>query len=143
MSAAQMDAFGVEAETRPEDLYSLYLRETHGLPDGWRWWEGSSSTDEVPEGFVRFRGAVAPLNERTGEPNWRKKDKETERTFFVKRDDFEAWSKARAERLNECLKCRGTGVYVYGWHRDHGRLSKTCPQCNGSGEHNRATGGAA
>jgi hypothetical protein len=115
------------------DLMTLYAREVVGMPDGWHWWEATSSPDEVPEGTIRLRGAVAPIGPKSGSPQWRRKDPATERTVFLDRQKFQAWVAERAERLNECPVCRGTGYRFVGVGVSTGARYDSCPRCGGTG----------
>jgi hypothetical protein len=155
MSAAQIDAFsGVQAEERsPEgwhrrraeprpDLRSLYAQEVLGAPSGWDWYEFDASPDRVPAGFLKLRGAVAPLGPRTGRPDWSRRDRSTDRTLFIERARFEAWQRARAERLDECIACQGAGEVLARASAIDGAWYRTCRTCGGDGKHTRPEGAA-
>lgn len=129
-----------ERETRKiPDLYSEYLHETNDLPDGWMWFEVDSDPERVPDGYVRFRGAVTPIGPRTGRPNWRKMDRATERTLFVRWADFAAWKLERARDRGECPDCYGWGEQIASASVD-GRTWRTCRSCSGSGAFAASTG---
>jgi hypothetical protein len=113
------------------DLYSLYLREKHGLPDEWTWHSASSAPGDVPEGYMRFEGAVAPLGKR-GARNWRKMDKSTERTFFVVRRDWEGWKAERERTTGICQDCGGHGKTLASFGI-HGTTYRDCRHCSATG----------
>jgi hypothetical protein len=149
VNAAQIDAFGGgETATHPKgwhrqrkpdapDLRTLYAREVLGMPEGWEWDEWSRAEDQVPAGFFKLVGAVAPRGPRTGAPQWAKRDRSTERTLFIEYAAWEQWYKERAARLNECVECGGTGERLASVSVRDGAWYRVCSRCGGDGKHNR------
>lgn len=80
------------------DPLTWAIRQSHPeLPDGWAWMRASTDDD----GHTTATGAVCPLfkrGPRKGQRNWSKRDRSTERTFIVPKDEFKAArDAARAE----------------------------------------------
>lgn len=121
-------------QKRRTDFYSLYAREALGMPDGWIWDEITQSPEKAPKGFFRMTGVVVPLGPRTGRPNWRKADKDTERTVFVAWKDFEAWQEARGRERDECPRCDGSGETIAS-AGVNGTTYRPCRRCDATGRY--------
>jgi hypothetical protein len=75
--------------------YEAYEIANLGIPEGWIGFRWSRLPEEVPEGFVKVTGAVTPnvykSGPRKGSPNFKTRDKSTERILFIKPEDVDAW----------------------------------------------------
>ena len=75
-------------------IIERHLREKHSLPDDFRFYRYMRGPDGVPVSdcfFTQLWGVCCPLKKSgkwKGRPNWKAKDKLTERTFVVT-----VWSK--------------------------------------------------
>lgn len=113
------------------DLYAMFLGETQGAPSGWRVGTLSTLDSDAPPGFAKVHGAVHPVN-RDGYGTWDKRDRSTERTYFVKMSDVDDFRKAKATAEGVCYECWGQGSVCTGFSAATGKKYKPCPVCGGS-----------
>ncbi len=114
-------------------LAEIYLREKHNLPENWQIFSFKVLDDKVEE----LTGAVAPLyikGPKKGRVNWAKKDRTTEKTFYVILSEFRAWAMQWEEKTGTCVECMGRGEVATGWSKDDGTKHKECPRCKGTGK---------
>ena len=93
------------AKPSPTDTYSEYARQRYNLPDDWQWvsacWGGGPDA-ELPENICRLRGAVyaaKKTGKNKGKPNYSKPLTPVS-TFFLMRDEFQAWKAKRKQEAN-------------------------------------------
>lgn len=111
----------------------MHAREMAGETPDWRAYrfESIGNPGEPPAAY-RVRGARVPLA-KDGKPNWRKKERATDREIVIAHDAHEAWLDAWEEREGRCKRCLGAGRVWRGWSRDAGHRYATCPRCSGVG----------
>lgn len=122
-----------DAERGKPDTRMMYIHEVLGELPQWWWHQLDCAPESVPDGYVKVKGAVAPLK-RDGFRSWRKRDKTTERIHFIRIADVERWESERAESLGICVECWGTKEVWIGWGKYTGHRYKTCPKCKGTGK---------
>jgi hypothetical protein len=115
-----------------DDLRMIYLREKHDLPADWEWYELNAAPDQVPPGFIKVTGAVAPMMARAKRRDWKRMDRSTVRTFFIDNDDFKAWKRRREGNTGVCQECSGHGK-VQAAFGVTGVAYRECNHCAGSG----------
>lgn len=88
---------GVErAEVRAPwfERVSAFLRHKYRLPEGWQGFKFEAIEPLRKSPGVLVTGAVTPPKRRgkhAGQPNWRAKDKATQKTLLLLNAEFEAW----------------------------------------------------
>jgi hypothetical protein len=121
-----------------EYLIEILAREKSGQGPGWHvfQWENLGELKAC-----RLTGVVAPplkSGKNKGEPNWKKKDKATERTVYVTDAERDAYEAAWEQRTGECSRCMGEGTTPSGCRKlADGTYEKTrrpCPRCGGTGK---------
>ena len=121
------------------DLLQMQVEEqriAHGLPDGWRFFRVESLSHGKTL-YMLFTGAVAPLCEkgnRKGKPDWKKRDKKTERQLIISLEDSKRWMAAWEQRTGLCSDCTGTGEVFLSWNIDTGTKMAQCHKCSGTGK---------
>ena len=116
------------------DLIEEHARELVKAPPEWRVF----CYEKVGESFgvIRVTGAVAPLftsGKNAGKPNWRRRDKTTERIACFTRVEHYAWCDAWSKRTGKCAHCVGTGRLLAGWSTLDGVNWHQCGVCGGTG----------
>lgn len=118
-------------------LIEIHAREKAGMPDTWRSWLWERvGPPEAPYPFIRLTGAVVPLltrGPRKGKPNWRRKDKATERVVTITPDEHDAWATAWQARTGKCRDCMGEGRRPWSSSARDGTTYRSCKACEGTG----------
>ena len=113
-----------------------YLRETEGLHQEWEAYRVSVVEEEVPKGYIKVWGAVAPRQKKKPTlRNWRAKDPATKSVHFVSKADLDAWYEKKHETQGTCPSCEGSGKTWVGWSRETGNRTKPCRRCNETGRY--------
>lgn len=116
------------------DTFNLYFRERHGAPAGWMWVSLDASPEAAPEGYAKVTGAVCPPRKgHPGLPDWKNRDRTTERSFVFDVDDLRRFERELAEREGKCHQCWGAGRELESFGV-HGKRTRTCHACNGTGK---------
>lgn len=120
-------------------LLEMQARERAGMPDTWRIfrWECFPKTFR-PEDviYIELSGAVVPpklAGKYKGQPNWRRRDRSTERTIVITIPDANKWASEWSARTGKCDNCTGSGKVFHSWNHETGTTYKTCRMCEGSG----------
>lgn len=115
---------------------SEYLRETAKLHQEWDAYRVSVITEEVPAGYIKVWGAVAPRKKRNPKlRNWRAKDPATKSVHFVSNAALEEWHEKKHEKQGTCPACEGSGQRWVGWKHDVGNITKPCRRCDETGRY--------
>lgn len=127
------------------NLYTEHARELLKMPQAWEAYSFEVMPEEFhmhslaalpPGSVICITGAVMPLitrGEHEGHPNWRKRDRSTDRKAYFTFAEHEAWKLAWEEKTGKCSHCVGEGRTVT-------RFSATavthqgCTRCGGTGK---------
>jgi len=119
-------------------FYTMLCRE-RGAPADWRWFSlkvlGNDYKDRT-NGAVLVEGACAPPNYTRGQwkgtPNWKKRDKATDRQFVITMRDYDARKEQWERDTGKCFECYGSGQSFASTGRD-GTKYRDCRRCNATG----------
>lgn len=120
----------------PIDLYCEHAKEKANLPSNWhifKWECFPHGGDETI--YVAVTGAVCEhfkTVENTQVRDWKRRDKNTERTVNLPCAEHEAWKSQWEVRTNKCSRCTGTGEVLQSWSVRDGAKTRVCPKCNGT-----------
>lgn len=114
--------------TRP-DAYNAFCRAKHGVPEGWLWFQLSSSPEDAPKGMAKIQGAVYQAGKRGA----RHRVKGTEQTLFINMEELRTFDRERAVALDKCWNCWGTGYRLAG-SISNTRYYRKCRECDGTGK---------
>lgn len=116
------------------DLLEIQAREKLGMPAEWKvyQWQCMPPTSE-PCIYVRVVGAVAPLK-RNGFPNWRKRDKATDKEAAITIEAHKAWCKEWSAKTGNCSACAGEGKLMVRCGVNIQTEYRPCPDCQGTGK---------
>ena len=113
-----------------------YLRETEGLHQEWEAYRLSVVEEEVPKGYIKVWGAVAPRQKKKPKlRNWRAKDPATKSVHFVEHEALKKWNEQKHEKAGTCPDCEGTGQRWVGWSRETGNRTRPCGRCGETGRY--------
>jgi hypothetical protein len=128
------------------DLYQLFAA-TQGVPEGWRWYSLNAVGESRTQGGVLITGAVCTetitRGLRKGEPNWKKRDRATERELFATFSQLDAVRDQWERDTGKCASCGGDGQESAGWIRRTGTLYRPCTRCNATGKAPSQSAGVA
>lgn len=127
------------------NLMTEHARELLGMPPEWQGhtFEAMGHTMNYETNTLsnarlfRVRGAVAPLLTKgrcKGGRNWKKRDKETDKTTYFTPEEHEQWLKQWEDKTGLCSKCQGSGEVFFSWSREEGTKLKQCERCGGTGK---------
>jgi hypothetical protein len=121
-------------KTEPPDFYNMIATE-RGAPDGWRWVE-LNAKGERPHHVFLVRGAVVPLISRgsnKGWPNWKRRDKATEREFVITPVEFDVFIAKWEQDTGCCSRCGGDGQELASCGVN-GKTYRNCSRCKATGK---------
>jgi hypothetical protein len=118
------------------DFAEAMLRRRHGLPEDFRFFkfEAVGETGEDYSGTM-LTGVICPLvatGPRKGRPNWKAKDKTTQRKFFVPDSAVAQEEQAYESETGKCAECMGSGKQVHSVSAKAGTTYRPCRKCKGS-----------
>lgn len=122
---------------RPPDFWSMYARETYGLPDGWRWIRIEAKDGKPGQRLSELFGAVPDgvvykSGPRKGQLNLKRRH--DERTFIIDMADLEKFERRWELSTGNCSECGGGGQTLNGWNRETGAKYGACARCGGNGK---------
>ena len=119
---------------------SEHAREMIGNPMDWEVFRfrslGAEKFGDAPK-VIELTGAMAPRfmrGKRSGERNWQKRDRGSERTVYITPAEHAAWLEAWSARTGLCRECAGKGEVFARWHHQEGTTYKPCRRCGGTGQ---------
>ena len=119
------------------DLMNECARERAGMPVGWRWFRFESRPPEGPAQILILTGCMEPQpitrGKYKGTPNWKKRDRTTERTVYITPAERDEWLLKWERKTGKCSDCSGTGVRWCGWSGKHGAKYEPCKKCEATG----------
>lgn len=122
------------------DFWNLIAVEKFGCPPGWQWLELKAIGDDLPREkcISMVRGAVCreafKSGPRKGKRNIAKRDRSTERTFYVTFGDFDAFCLEWERREGRCHSCGGAGRMPWRVSVTTGVEYEVCRRCKGDGK---------
>jgi hypothetical protein len=123
------------APPAPERLptYGQHAREICGLGPDWI----MSAWDASKPGFLIVTGAVCreriSAGPRAGQPDWDKRDKDTEIPVTFSDAQHKAWLLAWEAETGKCHLCSGNGLEWCGWNCETGDRFRPCSRCGATG----------
>ena len=120
-------------------LLELHAREALGMGSTWyahTFHAERNMADLSQTMYYQVSGRMAPLvtrGPRQGQPNWRKGEKETERTVYFTPQAQETWEQHWEQQTGQCRACVGEGAVLVRWSVEHGRETQPCQACEGTG----------
>jgi hypothetical protein len=91
------------------------------------------SCRDVPDGYLRMKGAIPTGVYRSGKRKGRCKFPKQLDTHWITDADVESTKFIYEQTTGKCHECEGTGKSWCGWGVDTGHRYKDCPRCNASG----------
>jgi len=121
--------------SRP-NLMEMHARERAGMGEDWtvflyRWMPPGG-----PPIYLEMTGAVAPqyrTGPRKGRTNYRRRDRATERTVYIRVEEHDAWLARWEGETGQCRGCAGVGDKPWRSGPD-GTETRPCHRCGGSGK---------
>jgi hypothetical protein len=116
------------------------LIETHALPADWM----LAILERRDSGFIA-RGAVYPIIQRDGAPDFSKPKAGTERRLALLDTEFDSWLILWECETGLCSACLGSAMEWVAWTRTGGDRFRPCERCNCTGvaPHKRGIAGRA
>ncbi len=110
------------------------LKKQHSLSPSFHFYKFDSfpHAGGGPTLYVEFTGVEAPLK-KNGQPDWKKKDKKTERIFNVTVAEGMELTEVWRIQTGKCVKCGGDGKVFQSWRLGEDVKYKGCAPCGGSG----------
>jgi hypothetical protein len=118
-------------------LIEIHARERLDAPPGWQAFFFSRMPPNGPTLYFEVRGAVVPLltrGKRKGQPDWKARDRSTERTAYIPVAEHDAWVEGWRRRTGLCTGCLGKREVFAAWSKADGTKYMTCPDCGGTGK---------
>lgn len=120
------------------DWLIAFCRERFGVAEDWRWYRWERKEYDKPHEFMIIEGAVChgvyTRGKHKGRTNWKLRDKSTERTFVIRRDEIEQFQHEWSGKTGLCFECYGTGEDWAGWSAKEGDRYKPCRHCGATGK---------
>lgn len=127
------------------NLMAEHARELLGMPPEWNGYAFEAIGHTIDKKtktlsgakLLKVSGAVAPpltKGDYKGDPNWKKKDKATDKTACFTPEEHEQWLKQWEEKTGKCSKCEGKGEVISSWKIGQGFKFKLCEICGGTGK---------
>lgn len=114
-----------------------HAREKLGMPPEWHAFKFEKIGNYPNYLCSAVTGAVVTTMFQSGprkdRPNWKTRDKGTERTAYLTPDEHDAWKAAWEARTGKCSRCEGKGQLPQSWSREEGAKYRPCEACGGSG----------
>jgi hypothetical protein len=85
--------------------------------------------------------AIYTRGPRKGTPNWKLRDRSTEREVHITPHEHQHWLHQWEERTGHCSHCEGTGKTLLSWSSETGTTYAACAACTGSGTSKASAGG--
>jgi hypothetical protein len=81
-----------------------------------------------------FPPPVVKCGPNAGHPNWKRRDRSTEKVIRFSLSDHAAWICSWEQATGKCSECVGTGSVFASWSRDTGTCERPCKRCRGTGQ---------